>query len=69
MDTTPQPPPLNANMLETKPNSTESNVEEKCVLELQQSDRELRDFIEHAAVAMHWVAGETVRSFGPTRLS
>ena len=24
----------------------------------KQSDRELRDFIEHAAVAMHWVAGD-----------
>ncbi len=28
------------------------------MLELEQSDRELRDFIEHAAVAMHWVAGD-----------
>jgi hypothetical protein len=28
------------------------------VLGLQQSDKELRDFIEHAAVAMHWVAAD-----------
>ncbi len=28
------------------------------MLDLEQSDRGLRDFIEHAAVAMHWVAGD-----------
>src|ERR1700721_2876874 len=58
MEQTPEPPPLNANKLETKPNGIESNIEEKCVLDLQQSERELRDFLEHAAVAMHWLAGD-----------
>src|ERR1700722_12618325 len=58
MDQTPPHNPLNANKLETKPNGTESHSRERSVRELQQSDRELRDFIEHAAVAMHWVAGD-----------
>ena len=56
MDPTPPRQPPSANNLETKPNGTESPIGERSVLELQQRDRELRDFIEHAAVAMHWVA-------------
>src|ERR1700722_12381406 len=58
MDQTPPHNPLYANKLETKPNGTESHSGERSVLELQQNDRELRDFIEHAAVALHWVAGD-----------
>jgi PAS domain S-box-containing protein len=57
MDQTPSRQPPNASKLETKPHDTESQIGERSVLELQ-SDRELRDFIEHAAVAMHWVAGD-----------
>ena len=56
MDQTPPRQPPSANNLETKPNGTESPIGERSVLELQQRDKELRDFIEHAAIAMHWVA-------------
>jgi PAS domain S-box-containing protein len=58
MDQISPPEPPHANNLETKPIGIEAPIGEKCLLELAQSNRDLRDFIEHAAVAMHWVAGD-----------
>src|SRR5258707_15418656 len=31
---------------------------DRSMRELQRSEKELRDFVEHAAVAQHWVAGD-----------
>ncbi len=50
--------------LETKPNDRDSQTKERFVFELPQNDRELKDFIENAVVAMHWVAEDGTISVG-----
>src|SRR5678815_5298475 len=51
-----EPPSVLSNYPETPAEGQGPSFSQAFVVELQQRERELRDFIEHAAVALHWLA-------------